>query len=265
MISKLRLFTLLAFVFGVATARAEFRVPSLTGPVVDQADVLSGDAELMIDGGLRRLLALGGTQVNVLTVTSLEGLPIEQASIQVTDAWKLGTAKDDKGVLLLIAPKERALRIEVGQGLEGVLTDADSKRIISETITPLFRQSRFDEGVLMGLVEIMRRTNPDLDPRQVFGAAGEGRGTARDVQVEGGLGKLLRWFLILMFILFIIRPRRRRRGFASGLLWGAATGWGARGWSSGRGWGGGGGFGGGGGGWGGGGGGFSGGGASGNW
>ncbi|MES2965898.1 MAG: TPM domain-containing protein [Bdellovibrionota bacterium] len=259
MIAKLRAFGLLAIcLFALSALAAEFKVPALTGPVVDQAGILDGGTRAALDNGLRNLLARGGTQVNVLTVDSLGEIPIEQASIQVTDAWKLGTAKDDKGVLLLIAPKERALRIEVGQGLEGVLTDADSKRIISDTITPLFREGRYDDGVVMGIAEIMRRTNPELDPREILGRASTT--TKGNLPVDVGMSKLIRYFLILMFILFIIRPRRRRRGFASGLMWGAATGWGAS-----RGGFGGGGFGGGGGGWGGGGGGFSGGGASGNW
>lgn len=260
MIAKRGLGVLISFLLFALVARADFTVPALTGPVVDEAGLLDSRTKSVIDDGLRSLLARGETQVNVLIVSSLEGVPIEQASIRVTDQWKLGTAKGDKGVLLLIAPKERALRIEVGQGLEGVLTDADSKRIISEAITPSFKQGRFDEGVLMGVVEIMRRTNPELNPQELFGQAGR----ARSYETQTGdvtLAKLIRWFLILMFVLFFLRPRRRRRGFASGLMWGAATGWGARGMGGG-GWGGGGG---GGGGWGGGGGGFSGGGASGNW
>ncbi|MEK7357355.1 MAG: TPM domain-containing protein [Bdellovibrionota bacterium] len=258
MIAKLRAIGLLSIFLFAFAAHAEFQVPALSGPVVDEAGILDARTSNALANGLRTLLARGGTQVNVLTVSSLGDVPIEQASIQVTDKWKLGTSKEDKGVLLLIAPKERALRIEVGQGLEGVLTDADSKRIIDETIKPLFREGRYDDGIVMGVAEIMRRTNPELDPNEVFGQPRRGA-NPQGLGGEVGLSKLIRYFLILMFILFIMRPGRRRRGFASGLMWGGLAGW-----SAGRG--GGGGFGGGGGGgWSGGGGGFSGGGASGNW
>lgn len=234
-------------------ARAEFQVPELTGPVVDQAHILDRGTEQKIEAALRYLHEQGGSQITVLTVPSLEGLPIEQASIKVTDAWKLGTAKGDNGVLLLVAPKERSVRIEVGQGLEGVLTDADSKEIVSDSIIPLFRAGDFPSGVLVGVYQIARKTDPNVDLTPYL----EG---AVQKAPRGGHSPLRGWVLFIFFILFILfsllggggggRRRFRRGGFYYG----------------GGGWGGGGGFGGsGGGGWSGGGGGFSGGGASGNW
>jgi uncharacterized protein len=258
LIRAARLVVISLFTFTALAATAECRVPPTPQPVMDEAGLLDPSTVATLERGLRNLKARGGPEITVLIVPSLEGTPIEQATIMATDRWKMGSAKSDDGVLFLIASKDRRMRIEVGVGLQGELTDADSKRIVSDEVTPLFREGRYDDGVASGVIGIIRRTNPDIDPASLFG--GSRRQMSRHVEVDMGGGKLLRYFLILLFILFIIRPRRRRSGFASGLMWG-----GLGGWSAGRSWGSGGGFGGGGGGWGGGGGGFNGGGASGSW
>ena len=236
-------------------------MPSLTGPVVDEAGIIDSRTAQVLENGIRGLATSGGTQIQVLTVPSLGGLEIEQASIKVTDAWKLGGAKTDNGVLLLIAPNERKVRIEVGQGLEGSLTDAFSNRIIRDTITPAFRKGDFSGGILQGVSEIISKTDPTVDQRSLFGERQE-RAVSRGGRSSSSLWiKIFFGILLLMFI-FGGRGGGRRSRVSP---W-AAGGLGyALGRSSGGGWGGGGGFGGGGGGWGGGGGGFSGGGASGGW
>ncbi len=99
-------------------------VPALRSAVTDQAGILSPATRQQLESALRQIQKIGGTQLAVLTVPDLAGLTIEQASIRVVDAWKLGSKKDDKGLLLMVARDERKVRIEVGQGLEGVLTDA---------------------------------------------------------------------------------------------------------------------------------------------
>ncbi|MES2855695.1 MAG: TPM domain-containing protein [Bdellovibrionota bacterium] len=243
-------FVFLCFVSFLSPAYAEFVVPPLTGPVVDQGDMLRPETEALLGQAFRKLNERSGTQINVLTVESLGGEEIEPASIKVTDAWKLGTGKADNGVLFLISKADRKMRIEVGQGLEGTLTDLHSKRIIDETVTPAFREGNFDEGVLMGSVRIIQQTNPDIDPNELFQGA-QGRERSR-----GSSGKKsLNWVVWLLF--FVI--------FFGRMILPGGRSFGRRG-SSYSGWGGGGGFGGGGGGsWGGGGGGFSGGGASGGW
>lgn len=236
---------------------ADFVVPPLTGPVVDDAQVLGRNGERVISSALRALREKGGSQITVLTVRSLEGLPIEQASIRVVDQWKLGGLKTDNGVLLLIAPNERKLRIEVGQGLEGVLTDADSKRIIDQSMRPLLRSGDFDSAVIVGVYQIALKTDPDIDLTPYL--EGKLRGASR----EPGEGVPVRvWMILAILVLFFFLGgghRGRRSRF---------YGWGPGGWGGGsfgggggRGWGGGSG----GGGWSGGGGGFSGGGASGDW
>ena len=232
-------------------AGAEFQVPPLTGPVVDQANLLSDATKTKLAAFLTRVQAGGGSQLQVLTVPELHGLSIEEASIRVTDQWKIGSAKDDNGVLLMVAARERRLRIEVGQGLEGVLTDVLSSRIIREVIRPRLREGQADAAITAGVLAILHYTDPKVL---------ESEGTAWPEGKARWSGKKIEFYLWLFFLLFFVIPsffmRRSRRS-----LWGIPLGGG--GWSStGSGWGGG--FGGGGG-WSGGGGGFSGGGASGGW
>jgi len=155
----------LACLIACHASAAEFEVPALRAPVTDQAGILSPATRQQLETALRQLQKAGGTQLAVLTVSDLAGLTIEQASIRVVDAWKLGSKEADNGVLLLVARDERKVRIEVGQGLEGALTDAYSKRIIDEAITPLFRQGDMNGGVIMGVYQIARITNPDVDLR----------------------------------------------------------------------------------------------------
>lgn len=248
------MFSLLLFSL-LLSAQAEFTVPPLTGPVVDQAQMLSGETERQMDRFLRQLRDSGGSQVQVLTVPDLGGLPIEEASMKVVEQWKLGGAKADDGILLMLAKAERRVRIEVGQGREGDLPDVRASRIIREVIVPRMRQGDADRAISAGVFAILHYTDPKFL---------ESRGESIPQERSGvPLGKKIELIVWLLFFFIVILPglfmRRRRRG-----LWGLATGYGL-GRSMGGGWGGGGGFGGGGGSWGGGGGGFSGGGASGGW
>lgn len=238
-------------------ALADFTVPELTGPVVDGAAMLSPATTAKLSSFIRRVHESGGPQLQVATVQDLGGISIEEASIKITDKWKLGGAKADNGVLLLIARNERKIRIEVGQGLEGSLTDAYSSRIIRDIMTPRFRSGDVDGGVVAAVFAIVRYTYPEFlkDDR----GSGSMPAASSSGGSSGGInGHTLETLLMIFFFTFLILPalfgsRRRRRGF-----WlGGGGGWGGGGF-------GGGGFGGGGG-WSGGGGGFSGGGASGGW
>jgi len=126
-------------------------VPRLTGPVVDQAGVLSAREEAQLAELSRRAMAAdGGTgpQVAFLIVPSLEGEPIEAYSIRVAEAWKLGTAEKDNGLLFVVSTGDRKMRIEVGGGLEGEITDAQASRIIREILAPAFRANRYGDGLL---------------------------------------------------------------------------------------------------------------------
>jgi uncharacterized protein len=159
------LFLWVPFSFG-----QNFEVPALKDPVNDYAGMITADVQSQINQAFRNIKDAGGSQIVVLTVKNLNGSTIEQASIQIVDAWKLGDKQKDNGVLLLIASEERQMRIEVGQGLEGDLTDAYAKRIIEEAMVPLFKAGNVSEGVLVGAYQIAKITNPSLDVDSYFGA-----------------------------------------------------------------------------------------------
>lgn len=249
--TPVRLLALILALAAASPAAAAVPVPALTGPVVDEAGLLRGaDARRLADLATRARAAADGqgVQLQYLVVRSLEGEPIEDYSMRVAEAWKLGTKGQDNGVLVTVAVEDRAVRIEVGGGLEGGLTDAQSSRIIRGTIVPAFRAGRFGAGLYDAGVQILG----------ALGALPSGVAPVRRAPPATHFSALA--ILAIFVLIFIARvatgftPRRR-----SALWWGGPWGGGGGRW-------GGGGFGGGGGGgWSGGGGGFSGGGASGRW
>lgn len=130
--------------------------PPLRTRVTDLAGVLSADAVARLETKLREHEAQTSNQVAVLIVRSLEGDPIEDFSIRTVEAWQLGQAKKDNGILLLVAVDDRRMRIEVGQGLEGALPDVVASRIIRNQIAPLFRAGQYDAGVEAGVDSILQ-------------------------------------------------------------------------------------------------------------
>ena len=131
----------------VAVGASALEVPYLTGRVNDQANLFGESFEGRLEEKLRMLEEETGAQVAVLTIPTLEGDPIEDFSLRVVETWKLGRAGVDDGVLILVARDDRRMRIEVGYGLEGALTDAQSGRIIDHLMAPRFRQGDFEGGV----------------------------------------------------------------------------------------------------------------------
>jgi uncharacterized protein len=129
--------------------------PPLTGRIVDQANIISADARSAIEPKLADLEAKSGIQLVVATINSLEGQEIEPYANELFRAWKLGEKAKNNGVLLLVAPKERRVRIEVGYGLEGTLTDALAKVIITNAITPRFKTGDFSDGISRGVDDII--------------------------------------------------------------------------------------------------------------
>jgi uncharacterized protein len=137
------------------SAIADVAVPPLTGRVVDQTATLSGSDIAALTQSLQSLEARKGSQVAVLIVPTTAPETIEQYSIRVAEAWKIGRKKIDDGALLVVAKDDRKLRIEVGYGLEGALNDATAKRIIDEVITPRFRSGDFSGGISAGVERII--------------------------------------------------------------------------------------------------------------
>jgi uncharacterized protein len=147
---------LLALLFVWASlARADVAIPPLTGRVVDQTGTLTSDDIAQLTQALKNLEMRKGSQVAVLIVPTTQPETIEQFSIRVADAWKIGRKKIDDGALLVIAKNDRKLRIEVGYGIEGALTDVTARRIIDEDITPRFRTGDFAGGVAAGVRRII--------------------------------------------------------------------------------------------------------------
>jgi uncharacterized protein len=145
-------------------AAADVAVPPLSGRVVDQTGTLSSGDIASLTQTLKDLEARKGSQVAVLIVPTTAPETIEQYSIRVAEAWKIGRKKIDDGALLVIAKDDRHLRIEVGYGLEGALTDATSKRIIDEDITPKFKAGDFAGGVTAGVNRMIRVINGEKLP-----------------------------------------------------------------------------------------------------
>ncbi|MBR0965864.1 YgcG family protein [Bradyrhizobium diazoefficiens] len=144
---------LLAFVLPAA---ADVAVPELTGRVVDQTGTLSSGDIAALTQRLRDFETRKGSQVVVLIVPTTQPETIEQFSIRVAEAWKIGRKKIDDGAILVVAKNDRHVRIEVGYGLEGALTDVTSRRIIDEIITPKFRTGDFAGGISDGVERMLR-------------------------------------------------------------------------------------------------------------
>jgi uncharacterized protein len=227
--------------------------PALTGPVVDEAHLLPQDVLSQLSQKLAAYADANGTQVVVVTLPTLNGQSIENYGYQLGRHWGIGQKGKNNGVLLIIDAGEKQMRIEVGYGLEGTLTDAQSVLIIHDVIAPRFRNGDFAGGITAGTDAIL----------SVLG----GHQLAvqhRQVRERNGTGFLM--FLIVVFVLLpLLRAMLGRGGYGgSGRMGGGWLGWLLLGMLSGGG-GRGGGFGGGGGGFSGGGGSFGGGGASGGW
>ena len=138
------------------TAVAAFAaLPALTGRVVDQANIIPAATRSAIEAKLVDLEQKSGIQLVVATVTSLDGQEIEPYANALFRSWKLGEKAKNNGVLLLVAPNEKRVRIEVGYGLEGTLTDALSKVIITNAIAPRFKAGDFGDGIARGVDDII--------------------------------------------------------------------------------------------------------------
>lgn len=152
---------LVAALFRGAPASA-LEVPAFRGYVNDYADMISPGMEAKIERALQSFELSDSTQVAILTIASLEGDALEDFSIRTVDKWGVGQKGKDNGVLLLVVKNDRKARIEVGRGLEGVLTDLLAGRIIDGVITPAFRAGRFDQGFAAGVGAIIDATRGEF-------------------------------------------------------------------------------------------------------
>jgi uncharacterized protein len=252
---------LLALAGLASPALAAPSFPPLTGRVVDAADIIPPEVEARLTQKLAALEAQSHRQLVIATLPDLQGYEISDYGYQLGRAWGIGSKAKNDGALLIVAPKERKVRIEVGYGLEGVLTDGMSSLIINQQIVPRFKQGDMPGGIEAGADAIIHQlTLPPEEAQKLAAQANQ----AQEDSGGGGFPILFVLFLVLFFILPMFRRGRGRRYRSGGLapvIWGSALGsglgggWGGGGGSS---WGGGGGFSGGGGS-------FGGGGSSGSW
>lgn len=237
-----------------APALAAPQFPPLTGRVVDAADVLPPEVEARLTQKLDGLEKQSHRQLVVATIPDLQGYEIADYGYQLGRAWGIGSKQRNDGALLIVAPKERKLRIEVGYGLEPVLTDGLSFLIINQTIVPRLKAGDMAGGIEAGTDAIIAQlTLPEAEARKV--AAEAQQATSQDTGFDPGMivfGLIFLFFFVLP-LLRGGRGRRYRSGLGPVIVWGGGSG----GWGSG-----GGGFGGG---FSGGGGSFGGGGSSGSW
>lgn len=232
--------------------------PPLTGRVTDAAGILPAETVAALE---LRLAALENTttiQLVVATIPDLQGYEIDEYGYQLGRAWGIGQKGQNNGAILLVAPNNRKVRIEVGYGLEGVLTDALTSQIVRRNIIPSFKAGDMAGGVVAGSDALIKLL--ELPPEQRAAAAQAAAASSQGSKAGAGLSAFLWIVIIIVFVLVSAARQKRGRHMGPAIIWGPGLG----GWG-----GGGGGFGGGGGGgggWGGGGGGsFGGGGSSGDW
>jgi uncharacterized protein len=201
----------LAFAAALTIAWAATDFPALTGRVVDQAGVLSAATRADLEGKLATLEEKSGIQLVVATVATLGGQEIEPYANDLFRQWKLGEAKKNNGVLFLVAPKDHKVRIEVGYGLEGTLTDAISKIIIFNAVAPRFKTGDFDGGVSRGVDDITTVLTTDSSEWQ-----NKPDLRAQDDSSTGGA--LIAFVIIILIVIFILRHGNRGGGIGNAIV-----------------------------------------------
>jgi uncharacterized protein len=230
-------------------AQSQPDFPALSGRIVDAAGIMPPDRRSAIEAVIAAHEAKTTDQIVVATLPSLQGYAIEDFSNRLFRAWRLGQDKTNNGVLLLVAPNERKVRIEVGYGLEGALTDALSRVVIATAITPKFRSGDFAGGIEAGVDAIVSILSKDADEWQR-------RAKVRDDQP--GFDAWIPFIIMAIFLAIFLtaavgsarhggrgsRWHRTRKGGwvmipGSGVNWGGSgsggSGWGGGGWSGGGG------------------------------
>ena len=271
-----RLLALLLFAIGSARGADLAAVPPLTGHVVDSAGLLQAPQAVALASRLRQFEQQRGSQIVVLIVPTVQPESIEQYSIRVFDAWKIGRKQTNDGILLLVAVRDHKLRIDTGYGLEGAIPDAVAKRIVADIIAPQFRAGDPYAGLMAGVERIMQLIEGEqLPPAKHSQDVSAGHGQFGELLVIGivaasivggvlslalgrffgslataGIVAAIAWLMttslfvviasaLLVFLYVLATAGRGGSSFGG---WGGGSGWGGGGWSSGGGsWGGGGG------------------------
>ena len=195
---------LLVFLIALA-AWAQVAVPPLKGRVTDLTGTLTKEQAASLEQMLQSFEARKGSQIAVLMVPTVKPEAIEQYALRVAEQWKIGRGKIDDGALLVVAKDDRALRIEVGYGLEGALNDATANRIVEDVIVPRFREGDFYGGINAGVDRMIRVIDGEPLPEPTRPAP----------QVGGGIGQSLPVLLILALVVGGLLRRMLGRVFGS--------------------------------------------------
>ena len=164
---KLSVLVLLLAILATVHVAWCVEIPYLTGRVNDNAEILSENARILLSDKLKEHEERTSNQVVILTINSLQGESIEEYSNIVFNEWELGQKDKDNGILIVVVPNEKRMRIEVGYGLEGTMPDIIASRIIREIMTPRFREGDFDEGITEGALAVINV----LEGQELSGAA----------------------------------------------------------------------------------------------
>jgi uncharacterized protein len=217
MIKKISLYLVVTFFLILSANFSEAREVPLLGnsPILDEVGLLDLNTENRLKNQLLQLNRTQGVQLQVLIIESLEGDNLEDFSIRVVDSWKLGKKGEDKGVLFLIVYKDRKMRIEVGRGLEGELTDITSGRII-RSIKPYFVNNAYSEGILKAVEQITRVTSGKKLSQN----------SPKKRRMKRGRKNMI--IFIILFIVFFISSKLQG-GRPGGGSFGGGRGWSNRG------------------------------------
>ena len=205
------------------------QVPYLSGPVVDELGLLSGSEKQGVEQALSQLNRSGKVQMAILIAKDLQGEEIEPYAIAVADQWKLGQKGKDQGLIFIMAPNQRRMRLEVGRGLEGDIPDVIAKRILADDVAPFFKDGRYGDGLMMAVAQVGQKLGVELSDVPERPVVQRRRGGG------GGRGILIVILLILYVIFSTLGGGRRRRGFWGGGGFGGGGGWGGGGGGFGRG------------------------------
>jgi uncharacterized protein len=223
-----------AALLSASAARAQPKFPALTGRIVDEAGLLTLSDRNAIIEDLKLLEQKSSDQIVVFTAKSLQGYPIEDFGYQLGRAWGIGQKGVNNGIVLIVAPNERKVRIEVGRGLEPVMTDLLSKLIIENTILPAFRRNDFAGGIKAGVHDIRDVLLGDADAVRDRAQAGKKRSTADDSNVA--LYFFIFFICVAIFMIWMqqrqmahpgVGPRRRGGGYVPIPSSSGSSGWGS--------------------------------------
>ncbi|MBI5633799.1 MAG: TPM domain-containing protein [Nitrospirae bacterium] len=186
-------------------------IPKLTGYVNDNAGMLSPQAKATLEQELRAFEQSDSTQIVIVTIPSLQGEVLEQYTLKVAEAWKIGQKGKDNGIIFLVSKEDRKLRIEVGRGLEGKLTDLMAGRIIDLVVKPRFKRGDFDNGFITGVHSLIDATRGEFKADQQAGKRQRAKGSQ-------GISRLFTFLIFLGIALLMLGSVSKYLAGAAGAI-----------------------------------------------